>query len=99
MTNPTQDYPPTEIVSGSPYGPHTERARKAAAGRKAAREARQRHREATQETLEGGATVYLDTPPGIGFVLQFPNGRKKYYMTKAQAIRFWIDVYRADHGI
>jgi hypothetical protein len=55
-------------------------------------------RQATLEILEGGAKVYRDSPPGIGFVLEIPNGRKCYYMTSDQAKEMWVKRYKKDYS-
>ena len=71
-------------------------------GRKSLSKYRERamaEKEASRETLEGGAKLYKDSAPGIGIVLEFPNGRKKYYMTSEQAKEFWFRDYRKDFGI
>lgn len=46
--------------------------------------------------LEGGAKIYRDSPPGIGYVLEFPNHRKFYYATSAQAEQMWFDRWQKD---
>jgi hypothetical protein len=48
------------------------------------------------KVLPGGAKLYKDTLPGIGFVLEFPNGRKCYYMEPEVAEHLWLNKY-ADH--
>ena len=54
-------------------------------------------REASKEVLEGGAKVYHDSPPGIGIVLEFPNGRKCYYATSELAKEMWEKRYKKDY--
>lgn len=80
----TQDNPRMKLM--------TLRSAEKAKDRKAAKEA-------SRTFLDGGAQAYLDSPPGIGFVLEFPNGWKKYYVTSEQAKEFWEQRYRVDHGI
>ncbi len=75
----------TNIVSA------TSRA-KAARTRLATKEAKA----ASMTLLDGGAKVYRDSPPGIGYVLEFPNHRKFYYMTSEQATQMWTDKWSKD---
>lgn len=49
--------------------------------------------------LPGGAKLYKDTLPGIGFVLEFPTGRKCYFMESEVAERLWDEKYRKDFGV
>lgn len=66
-----------------------------------AKETRERNkvsRAATRSTLEGGAQVYEDTPPGIGWVLEFPSGRKCYYKNREQAVHFWETEWKASYS-
>lgn len=51
-------------------------------------------REASKTTLEGGALVYKDSPPGVGWVLKLPSGHKKYLSSFELASDMWINVYR-----
>jgi hypothetical protein len=47
--------------------------------------------------LEGGAVTYMDSPPGVGFVLEF-RSRKCYFATKDLAIEMWTKKYSKDFG-
>lgn len=51
-------------------------------------------REATKTALEGGALVYKDSPPGVGWVLKLPSGHKKYLSSFELASDSWLNVYR-----
>jgi hypothetical protein len=53
---------------------------------------------ASQTLLDGGATTYLDNLPGIGVVLEFPNGRKCYFKNTDLAITMWYRKYARDFG-
>lgn len=53
-------------------------------------------KEASVTLLEGGAKVYLDSPPGIGYVLELPNHRKFYYASSDQAEQMWFDRWQKD---
>jgi len=52
-------------------------------------------REALRETLEGGAVIFPDTKPGIGWVLLRPNGRKSYMKDREGCVALWFEKYKA----
>jgi hypothetical protein len=86
---------------------HRAKAAKAAADKRATNKA---ERETQTIHLPGGAKVYPDSPPGVGFVLEFPPRRKPshgaplplnrkcYYGTSKQAVHFWTHTWADDFG-
>ena len=66
------------------------------AGLKKALETRKRNkaeREAKTEVLEGGAKVYPDSLPGIGWVLELLNSHKCYMGTREKVVELWVQKY------
>lgn len=43
--------------------------------------------------MDGGAKVYPDTTPGVGWVLLSPTGHKRYYQTSLKATTAWTTLW------
>lgn len=43
--------------------------------------------------MDGGAKVYPDTTPGVGWVLLSPTGHKRYYQTRLKAAAAWATLW------
>lgn len=62
------------------------------------RRLRKEAQELSRTTLEGGATVFKDSPPGVGWVLEF-GGHKCYMSTKALVEALWTNKYQRTTGV
>lgn len=51
-------------------------------------------RQESLQELRGGATIRLDCPPGVGWVLEAPGYATTFWATEALARKAWV--YRRD---
>lgn len=51
-------------------------------------------KEAQTVILEGGAKVYPDSLPGVGWVLLLPVGHKCYMRSKDLCVDLWVTKYK-----
>lgn len=83
MSDPTAGTPKGEIVDPAHTLDHRKRGLLMA-------QAKREARKALREVLEDGSVVYPDSPPGVGWVLEWRGYHsKKYLRSRDEAVQHW----------